>query len=61
MRPLVGESQAVKQADERAFAGTAVADDAVNLPGLYRQTDVVYRHDAALCAVKVLQTFEERS
>lgn len=47
-----GRFQAVEQADQRAFARAAVADDAVNLPGVHRQTDVVYRHYAALCAVK---------
>ncbi|MOA17392.1 hypothetical protein D3C78_1376490 [compost metagenome] len=47
-----GRFQPVQQADQRAFTGAAVADDAVDLPGLDRQVDVIHCDNAALCAVK---------
>ncbi|MNG93893.1 hypothetical protein D3C79_528780 [compost metagenome] len=47
-----GGFQPVKQTNQGAFTGAAVADDAVDLPGLHGQVDIINRDNAALRAVK---------
>ena len=51
--------QTVQQANQRAFPGAAVTDNAVNLSLLYRQIDVINGSQRDLSVVKNLRNIPE--